>query len=220
MTTVSFKKIGDGFPACKPVARFVTVLAMISNDWQRSFEEMSSVNDEDPEAGARRMMLFRQQAALHYEAAKFVADARHNYDEIEEFIAALPEEAQDECSQVTDGIKAGSDVGEWLRNHRYVTFHYPEMHPAKAERGEEEIKKALEAAAEEPGTIFIGDDMGSVRFWFADEVARHWVPNDTPEQVARVIALRESMLALAQFAQRAFAAYSGLRPSGTFVEGP
>ena len=45
-------------------------------------------------------------------------------------------------------------------------------------------------------------------------------PNDTPGQVARVVALRESMLALAQFAQRAFAAYSGSRPSGTFVENP
>ena len=165
------------------------------------------------------MMLFRQQAALHYEAAQFVADARHNYDEIEEFITSP-------APRGAGGLAGDGRHQGWIGRGRVAAKppvrHLPLSRNAPGESGAWRggSQKALEAAAEVPGTIFIGDDMGSVRFWFADEVARHWVPNDTPEQVATIVALRESMLALAQFAQRAFAAYSGSRPSGTFVENP
>ena len=37
-------------------------------------------------------------------------------------------------------------LGDWIARHRNVTFHYPEIHPAKAEAGKEEIKQALERA--------------------------------------------------------------------------
>jgi hypothetical protein len=41
-------KIGDTFPADDPVARFVTVLAMISNDWQRLAQRMIELDDARP----------------------------------------------------------------------------------------------------------------------------------------------------------------------------
>jgi hypothetical protein len=63
MPTVSFN-IGLAFPASDPVARFVTVLAMVSNDANRSINELLNVCDGEPDAGARRMMLFRQQSAF------------------------------------------------------------------------------------------------------------------------------------------------------------
>jgi hypothetical protein len=44
MTIIRFK-IGDAFPASDPVARFLTGLAMISNDWLRSIEEMLKLGD-------------------------------------------------------------------------------------------------------------------------------------------------------------------------------
>jgi hypothetical protein len=74
--------IGEAFPADDAVARFVTVVAMISNDWLRLFEEMSSIHGDDPEAHARLTLNYRLQAALHYEAADFLRNARSNFREV------------------------------------------------------------------------------------------------------------------------------------------
>lgn len=68
MTVIHFK-IGEAFPARDPVARFITGLAMISNDWLRSVEDMFGLEGDTPEEIGRRISLFRHQAALVHEAA-------------------------------------------------------------------------------------------------------------------------------------------------------
>jgi hypothetical protein len=221
MPTIRFEKIGDAFPASDPVARFVTVLAMVSNDANRSIDELLEVEDGPPDSGARRMMLFRQQASFFFEAATFIGEARSRFPEIRDFIAGLPQEARDECAHVVGGIDPSSSyyVGDWLRNHRNVTFHYSEMHPDKAAHGKEEITKALEDAAELPGTVYVSDELGGVRFWFADEVVAQWLPPDESKP-ATIITLRDALMALVRFTQRAFAAYQSHRPDGTFTEEP
>lgn len=80
MTIIRFK-IGDAFPASDPVARFLTGLAMISNDWLRSIEEMLKLGDAPEEVG-RRISLFRRQAALVHEAATFISDARRMFPQV------------------------------------------------------------------------------------------------------------------------------------------
>lgn len=70
MPKVTFK-IGEAFPASDPVARFITVLGMMSNDWLRSIAEMLALDDSDQDSEGRRLSLFRQQASLHHEAATF-----------------------------------------------------------------------------------------------------------------------------------------------------
>jgi hypothetical protein len=219
MPTISFK-IGEGLPASEPVARFVTVLAMVSNDANRSIDELLNLDDGARDAGARRMMLFRQQSAFFYEAATFITESRRRFPEINDFIEALPQEARDECAQVVGGVDPASTyyIGDWLAQHRNVTFHYSEMHPDKAAHGKEEITQALEDADELQGTVYVGED-GSVRFWFADEVVTQWLPPDEAKP-ATIITLREALMALVRFTQRAFAAYIASRPSGTFVEAP
>jgi len=220
MPTISFK-IGQAFPASDPVARFVTVLAMVSNDANRSIDELLDVEDGGPDAGARRMMLFRQQSAFFYEAATFIAESRRRFPEIANFVTALPMEAQDECARVVGGVDPTSPhyIGDWLADHRNVTFHYSEIHPDKAAHDNEEITQALEMAAGEEGTVMVGDDLGSVRFWFADTVARQWLPGEE-QQPATIVALREALMALVRFTQRAFASYRDARPTGTFVDHP
>jgi hypothetical protein len=76
-TTLRFT-IGDAFPADDPVARFVTVLAMMSNDWLRLVKQMLASDDDPGEADAAGLLVmsFRFQAALHAEAAGFIGDAR------------------------------------------------------------------------------------------------------------------------------------------------
>ncbi len=220
MPKVTFK-IGDAFPASDPVARFITVLGMMSNDWLRSIAEMLALDDSDPDSEGRRVSLFRQQASLHHEAATFIRDARRRFSEVEDFVASLSTVAQNECDQIVGGVDLGAPSyhGDWLADHRNVTFHYPEMHPDKAEHGREEIAEALDAASELASSIEFSDYFGSVRFRFADEVAVQWLP-DGPEQETLIEHLRESVLALSRFVQRAARAYMESRPSGTFTEAP
>lgn len=178
MTTLRFK-IGEAFPAGDPVARFITIVALMSNDWLRLIEDMMALEDANPDAVGRRIMSFRQQAALHDEAARFIADARRRFPAVDEFIKHLDADAQAECERVTGGVdpKSGHYLGDWLADHRNVTFHYPEMHPDKAAHGKEEIMQALQEAASLEGTITFEEHFGSTRFGFADEVAVQWLPD-------------------------------------------
>jgi hypothetical protein len=213
--------IGEAFPPDDPLARFVTVLGMISNDANRSIDEMAAIQDGEVDAPARRVMLFRQQASAFYEAALFIGESTRLFDEINDFVCGLPQDVQDDCTRVADGIKPGSPhyIGDWLAKHRNVTFHYSEMHPYKAAHGQEEIKQALEAAAHLEGGVYFSDELGSVRFWFADTAARQWLPPDDA-YAPTVIALREAILSLVRFTQRAFVAYTASRPPGTFRTQP
>ena len=88
------------------MARFVTVLAMVSNDANRSIDELLDVEDGPP----RRMMLFRQQASFFFEAATFIGEASSRFTEVRDFIAGLPQEARDECAQVVGGIDPSSNA--------------------------------------------------------------------------------------------------------------
>ena len=215
MTKISFK-IGVGFPASDPIVRFITVLAMMSNDWLRSIEDLLALGDSsDPDAGGRRVSLFRQQAALHHEAASFISSARRRFPEVAEFIDGLDDDARAECELVVGGLDPASEHyhGDWLGDHRNVTFHYPEMHPGKSQHGQEEIMLALEEAADVDSYIAHDDNFGSVRFRFADEVAVQWLPEDPAPALEK---LRESVLALSRFAQRAAQTYMESRPDGTF----
>ena len=165
MPTIRFR-IGDAFPAGDPVARFITVLAMMSNDWLRSNAEMQALDDDTSDAAGHRLMPFRQQASPHHDAATFVANARRRFPEVDGFIQSLPQEAQDECARVVGGIDPGSTHyhGDWLADHRHVTFHYANMHPEAAAHGEEELADALGRACRHRGSISMETSSGA----FAD----------------------------------------------------
>jgi hypothetical protein len=212
VTTLRFT-IGKAFPASDSVARFITVLAMMSNDWLRLMSAMLEIKEWHRDAEGLRIMSFRQQTALHHEAAEFICDARKRFPKVKRFIDGLEQSAQDACEQIVGGVDPKSEhyLGDWLTDHRNVTFHYPKMHPEAAEHGAEEITQALKAAAEIEGTITDEDTFGSVRFGFADEVVVQWLPDEDARE--RIAQLRRSVWALARFVQQAAGAYLEARPS-------
>jgi hypothetical protein len=216
MTLIRFK-IGNAFPACDPVARFITGLAMISNDWLRSVEDMFKVEGDTPEEIGRRILLFRRQAALVHEAATFITDARRMFPQVASFIDGLEAKARDGCERVIGAVESGSPhyLGEWLENHRNVTHHYPKMHPAAAQHGQEEMASALAEAADIESTIDSGQRFGEARFRYADEVGVQLLPR--LDDLSWVEGLRDTAMALADFAQRAAKAYLEARPAGTFT---
>lgn len=219
MPTLKFK-IGEAFPAGDPVARFVTVVAMMSNDWLREMAQMLEILDWHVDAEGRRVMSFRKQAASFHEATDFLSEARRRFPEVDAFVSGLSADARQEYDRVVAGTDPKSEhyVGDWLADHRHVTFHYARMHPDRAESGKEEISLALEAAADIEGTIAFEQNFGSVRFNFADEVAVQWLP-DTEEK-EKIAKLRDTVMALGRFAQLTAQAYLDSRPEGTFTVEP
>src|SRR4051794_34556137 len=92
-------KIGAAFPADEPVARYVTGLAMICNDWLRFMGDFAilaeaSRAEGNDEAAARHVAIFRLQAALLHEAARFATTGQRKFPEIARFVDQLDETAR------------------------------------------------------------------------------------------------------------------------------
>jgi hypothetical protein len=169
------------------------------------------------ETTGTELLAYRIQAAAVFEAATHLSETIRHVPEVSEFYGRLSAEAKELGDRVVAAVDQRSEhyLGEWAEPHRNVTFHYPEMHPAKAEHGQEEIKKALERAADLRGTITANDTFGSVRFDFADEVAVQFLPEATPDDAKAVESVRDTGVALAYFVQHAANAYLGRLPKGT-----
>jgi hypothetical protein len=211
--------IGDAFPVDDPVARFLTVVAMISNDWQRLAQQMSDLDDQQvhgeeqrAEHGALLVANYRLQAALHYEAAHALKLACESFHEIRAFIDQLPAQAVEEYKFVIDGID-GIDAdspdyhGRWLSEARNATFHYSKLNRR------ERVGQGLRAVASDMGVISDDGTFASVRFGFADKVALEWIGGSQPqgELATQMTALSESVLAMTRFAQRAMSVYLASR---------
>ena len=109
-------RIGDVFPSSDPVARYVTGVAMIANDWGRLFRLQEAVGDQ--EAGVR-LLLYRLQLSFHMEAVKFLRQSRQQYPrEIERFLENLSEEAIEIHRELFafDGFRVAEHYHEGFRS--------------------------------------------------------------------------------------------------------
>jgi hypothetical protein len=205
-------RIGEQFPADDAVARWLTVLAMASNDFFRMFRWVDCA-----ESAGTRLLAFRIQAAAVFEAATHLSATVRRVPEVKSFYDYLPSEARDVGDRIRGAVDPGSEhyLGDWAEPHRNVIFHYPEMHPEKAQHGKEEIKLALESAANMEGSITADGTFGSVRFDFADEVAVQMVPEATPEDALALERVRDTGVALVTFVQHAANVYLKRLPAGS-----
>lgn len=117
-------KIGEAFPASNVIARFVSVLAMIHNDWLRSMTFMQESAERNPDEGqGTRLVLARQQFAFYHEAVTFINESRgHYHPDIGDFIDSLGDAARAHYDALMAPL---AQVEQWLEEHRDVTFHYP-----------------------------------------------------------------------------------------------
>jgi len=200
-------QIGDVFSADDPVARFVTVLAMVNNEWHRSMYLMNLTTD-DPDGRGIRLLLVRQQAASYFEAVEWITDSRKRFPAIKHYMDTLGTEAHEHYGRLMAGCDSQSPhYMPWLPGHRNVTAHFPKLHPAAFEHGDEEIANALRDAASETGIVSVPRPTeAAVRFDFADEVAVQLLPNivDDPDEVEKLAGAR---IALMRFAVCAIGTY-------------
>jgi hypothetical protein len=206
--------IGEAFPAHDPVARFVTMLAMVGNDGNRLLAAMDAADPEDGELGLQ-ILLFRLLASLHFEAAERIRDARKRYPQIRAFISGL-HDARDLCEATIGSIDPRSEhyIGDWAKDHRNVTFHYPEIDPNKVYAGTEELTAAMTKAAAMESAITVDSRVfGKLRMPFADDVVIQWLP----DAVKRMDQLRDAVVALLRFVYKAMAAYIAPLLSGGVI---
>lgn len=204
-------RIGDVFPATDPVARFLTGVAMIANDWGRLFRLQEAVHEED--AGVR-LLLYRLQLSFHSEAVKFMRDTRRQYpNEIDRFIDQLPAEAVALHQELVSEQSVRMLRAESVRNQ---SFHYPRVRKVRFDRGHEEMATLLSAAEDLEASVQASpNEPDFLEYSFADEVIVQLLPSDEndktdPEAVA---AFRDRALALRRFAEIAISEYVDGRPS-------
>ncbi len=205
------------FPADNEVARFVVGLGLVNNEWHRTMELMPKVEPAKATENERgiRLMLARMQAATCHEAIKFIAESRHFYPKIGEFIDSLSDEAQEHYRQLKEAADPASPFHlSWLRDHRNVTLHVPELHPAKYASGNDVIANALNAITEgtpQQGSVSHEDTVGSVRFGFADVVSVQMLPWDDPNVMKH---LSRARMALGGFVHEGVETYLLSLPPG------
>jgi hypothetical protein len=212
MTESTFN-IGAACPADNAVARFVTVLGIVNNEWHRSMYLMNLTQD-DPDGAGIRLQLTRSQAASLLEATKFVTDSRKRFPEVEAFVNGLDANAQQNLDRLSAALDPNSPhFMDWLKDHRDVTNHFPKLHPAAYANGDEEIANALANAAPHTGTITTGETQAKERFGFADGVAVQLLPDivKNPDEIKKLSAAR---IALGAFVRAAIAAYMHGLPAG------
>jgi hypothetical protein len=191
-------EIGKAFPANKPVARFVAVLAMINNDWLRTTRAMNPAPKDDGEGA--RLLFMRQQLAYYYEARKALLHFREQ-EPVATFIESLDASAQERYDAV---VSAPEELRELLRVTRNVTFHYP--------KGRKELAKALRDAKDVTGRITVRGGDSTVRFGFADEVTVQLAGLFDDRKLLK--ALSEARIALGHFVFAAVAEYVRSLPRG------
>lgn len=219
MPEYSFR-IGDALPADDPVARFVTVLAMLHNEWRRTMDAMVATVDH-PDGIGTRLMLFRQLVGHSHEAVKFLTESRAHYAEIDTFVKGLDSAV---LGRYDDALAAIDGIETWLGEQRDITFHYPELVREAYQADAEVIANALAAAVDDRSSATLADTYGEVRFEFADAVAVRLlgvdVSDENTDDAKRLVkSLSDARWALGDFALGAIAAYLASRPPGTFRAG-
>lgn len=204
-------RIGDVFPATDPVARFLTGVAMIANDWGRLFRLQEAVGGR--EIGTR-LLLYRLQLSFHSEAVKFMRDTRRQYpDEINRFVEHLPAEAVALHEELVSEQSVRLLRAETVRDQ---SFHYPRVHRVRFDRGHEEMAKLLGAAEDLDASVEASpNEPDFLEYGFADEVIVQLLPSDEDDKTdpEAVAAFRDRALAFRRFAELAISEYVDGRPS-------
>jgi len=202
-------RIGDAFPEQEPVARFVTVLAFIHNDWRRTMQAMVDSTGAPGGEGAR-LLSFRQLVGYSHEATEFLTGSRKRYEEVDTFVSSLNAEALGQYDRVFTTL---APIERWMRKQRDITFHYPKMVRESYQADQEAIATALTAAADETSSITLADTHAGISLDFADAVAVHLLGFKLPEEqeeLRRLVqALREAAYALGVFVVAAVSTYLG-----------
>ncbi len=203
-------QIGLAFPESDLVARYLTVLAMMHNDWKRTMESMNAAVGQSEGEGIK-LLRDRQLVGHAHEATTFLNGAKDVCRRSRVSFDGLPAPVLEQYRKVFSALDGFED---WLGTHRDITFHYPEMWPERYAAGQDPIADALTKAATDVSSVTLGPKYSDLRFDFADAVAIYLLGFDVAgneedrEAFSRLtVALRESQWALGEFVRLAIENY-------------
>jgi hypothetical protein len=206
-------RVGDAFPADHPLARFVVVLLLALNDLLPRNERLTEDRDDELPPH-ERLYLGRLVGSHLFELATFVDEAPRQFPEIESFLNALPEGAQQQRRTLVAVAKGKpGDFAEELEQLRNHFMHYPRLIGAAPER--EQLSKALVEHADRQGEIRVGELFKDFRAHFADDIAAELTLTDEDAEPF-VQELAELSTAAMNFAYAVVGAYTDILPDGTF----
>lgn len=158
------QRMGDAFPADKPLSRFLVSMAMARNDIEHAMWKAAEAN----EANRPEFDYWVRLATGHFlEAADALQQWRNCSTEVRDFLRTLPPKGQEPLRQVGGTLnKVGKAAVDHARNH---TFHYPT--PSERYESDAELIRVLNAVAEEPVELGQVEGKPRVRFVFADRIA-------------------------------------------------
>ena len=148
-------RMGDAFPADDPIALWVMNLSMALGDLRIVAEYATREEQPDYE----RIYFVRIFASHLREISKLLVLNYRDREEVRQFVATLPQEAQDardEAERMLDGSYAlRPDAVLWkdMKRVRDDTFHY-----TSDVESQERLRGALEAVAEMEGVYVLSDD--------------------------------------------------------------
>ena len=196
--------IGEVFPAEDPVARFLSVIAMNTNDLIRV--QLLFTEHEEP---GTRLLLLRIDAALLWEIATFIDESRAS-PEVTTFLDGLPRRTRDLLSSAMEGVRGTGQTsfGKELAHIRNQMFHYPGIRTDRPDR--EPLHRALTSAADLTGSLG-GQPVENFRFGFADEIAVKLLSRSAAAEDAELAELAAELVirtgAFREFADQAVSEY-------------
>ena len=200
--------MGEVFPADDPVARWLVTISVGLNDVVHANRLMDAA-----EEGYETAYFFRL-ASLHlWELTKFIEESHAAWDEIQAFVATLPEKARREHFRAIEEMGetgALASVGKELVQIRDLFVHYQEMDTQERKKPRDPITKAMEGIVDETIELEIGEEVCELRLGYADEVIGKTILRLIPDEESqvRVIGmLGEGVGHVTQFVQMALNAW-------------
>lgn len=213
-------RMGDAFPAHDPISRWIVNMSIAYNDLRVAGKYLGRAEQPVSE----RIYFLRILVSHLREILKLIVlDPRERCD-VREFVARLPQQAQDARGAVERAestaayvLRPGISLYEEVKRIRDDTFHYARDSPS-----DQRLRAALESVADMEGLYL--RDHEQARADYADLVIVNRMhpsdATDAPEAVtADMRELHEAMLSLSgeilTFIRSARAAYLCGRPAGT-----
>jgi hypothetical protein len=210
-------RIGDAFPADAVVARWLTALTMGLNDLLYSNKRLIEQLEGDA-PGYENVYGSRLVGAQVWEVLRLLREGGTDPD-VAAFIDTLSQDAKTELAEslaVFDDPARAPFKAALARARDHVA-HYPEP-------GRKELRHALAALADQEGEMHVGQRLGDFRGLWADDVAVQLffrAENDDVEPLKEFVAdLRNLVLVLTRFIQRALLVYFLTLPEGTIRPDP
>jgi hypothetical protein len=174
--------MGEVFPADDPVARWLVTMSVGLNDvvFANGLMEKAEKDYED-------LYFFRLASSHLWELAKFITDSHDAWDEIQQFVSQLPDDARKRFEAIRQVVTTGelSTVGKELVQVRDLFSHYQEMDDQARKNPRDPITKALDARASEEIELEVGKEVRELRLSYGDEVIGTTVMRLIPDEEAQ-----------------------------------